>query len=606
MSGIRVSFSTTRVGLLATLLVAGVGASAQTVVFKDTFGSTTTRLPSSYVPQISGVGATSYYKFADPVGSATNRGTANSQRYLLDGYYAVVNPQNIRDTLPPPAYLDPATGLPDATLPTAAGGWWANGGLLSGDHTGDGGAVLAVNAGNTQNHMYRRLVTLTPGTTYEFSAWLYMVQAPGNTQLSLRQPDDSAPLGTSAPFPVQSTGDAALHQWVQRSWKFTTPPASCATPPVYAVAYSNLDPTGAGNDLFIDDVQLVTTADATGATAIPCSAPAQQPPTVTATPKSVTTGAGVPITIDVAAGNSSSDPTNAPLAAPHPDTSQTAVKPANGTVTWVNGQPQYTPNPGYTGTDQFSYEVCTVPMAPYNTAVCTTAIATVNVVGVNATGASGSTTPGTAVTIPVTYSSTDPANAPLGTPTTVSAPANGTVAWVNGQPVYTPNPGFTGPSDSFTYRVCVAGATPPICSADQTVTVAVAPAPVTVTASPGNGATQPGQPVTIPVTYSSSDPTNAPLGTPTTVTAPANGTVQWVNGQPVYTPNPGFQGPSDTFTYQVCTAAGVTPQVCSQPQTVSVAVAAAVAVPANATWALGLLSLGMLGFAARRMRRRQD
>ena len=33
---------------------------------------------------------------------------------------------------------------------------------------------------------------------------------------------------------------------------------------------------------------------------------------------------------------------------------------------------------------------------------------------------------------------------------------------------------------------------------------------------------------------------------------------------------------------------------------------AAVAVPANATWALGLLSLGMLGFAARRMRRRQD
>ena len=118
-------------------------------------------------------------------------------------------------------------------------------------------------------------------------------------------------------------------------------------------------------------------------------------------------------------------------------------------------------------------------------------------------------------------------------------------------------------------------------------------------------ATQPGVPVTIPVTYSSSDPT-VQLGTPTTVTPPANGTVTWINGQPQYTPNPGFNGPSDSFTYQVCTAAGVTPQVCSTPQTVTVTVTVAAPptpVPANATWALGLLGMSLLGFGARRMRR---
>ena len=582
------------------LLTCGFGVSAQTV-FVDTFGSTATRATSPHVPQLSGAGATSYYKFADPIGDATSASVANAQRVLLDGYYTVINPQNIRDPLPPPAF----TGTP-APAPTA-GSWWAAGSPGGDytkflDHTGDAGAVLAVNAGTAQNHMYRRLVTLTPGRTYVLSAWLFTVQAPGNTQLSLREPDDSAALAASQPFLVASSGDPALRKWTERSWKFTLP-ASCRQTQ-YAVAYSNLDDSTAGNDLFIDDVSLVETTDTAGAEVVPCGAVTTPLPTITTQPETVSTAAGTAITINVVANDASSDPTNAPLGAPQADTSAAAVKPANGTVTYVGGQPVYTPNPGFAGQDKFSYEVCTTATAAQPTPVCKTETVTVNVIGVTANADNASTTPGTAVSIDV--KTNDTANAPLGLPTTVTPPSNGTVTWnaATGQAQYTPAPGFQGPTDTFTYRVCTTGAVV-ACSAPAQVTVTVTPAPITVTASPANGATQPGKPVTIPVTYSSSDPTSAPLGAPTTVAAPANGTVAWVNGQPVYTPKPGFQGPSDSFTYQVCTAAGVTPQVCSSTQTVSVAVAAPTPVPANATWALGLLSLGMLGFAGRRVHRRR-
>ncbi len=588
-------------GAFAVLLACSLGASAQTV-FVDTFGSTATRASSPYVPQHSGAGAKSYYRFADPLGDANSAVVANAQRVLLDGYYTVINPQNIRDPLPPPAF----TGTP-VPAPTA-GGWWAAGSpggdyTKFRDHTGDGGAILAVNAGTTQNHMYRRLVTLTPGRTYVLSAWLFMVQPPGDTQLSLREPDDSAAIATSAEFPVAGASDPAMRKWTERSWKFTLP-ASCVQTQ-YAVAYSNLDDSTAGNDLFIDDVSLVATTDTAGAQVVPCGTVVKPLPKITTQPETVGTAAGTAIAINVLANDTSSDPTNAPLSAPHADTSANAVKPANGTVTYEGGQAVYTPVPGFVGQDKFTYEVCTTATSVQPTPVCKTETVTVNVIGVTANPDEASTKPDTAVSIDV--KANDTANAPLGVPTTVSPPSNGTVTWnaSTGQALYTPAASFRGPTDKFTYQVCTTG-TVVTCSAPAQVTVTVTPAPVTVTASPAKGATQPGKPVTIAVSYSSSDPTNAPLGAPTTVTEPANGSVTWLNGQAVYTPNAGFQGPSDSFTYRVCTAVGVTPQVCSSAQTVSVAIAAPIPVPANAAWALGLLSLGMLGFAGHRMRRRPD
>lgn len=480
-------------GVLGALLAASAGVSAQTV-FLETFGDTATRTTSPYVPQYSGAGAVSYYRYADPVGT-TDAATANNQRAILDGFYTVVNPQNVRDTLPA------ATVIP-APSNNAAGTWWAAGAPGGNyrnyrDHTGDEGAVLVVNAGNTQNHMYRRLVTLTPGRTYVLSAWLYIVQAPSTTQLSLREPDDTASLGQSASFDATTTN----HQWAQHSWKFTLP-ISC-TQTQYAVAYSNLNRATSGNDLFIDDISLVETTDTAGASTATCGNATTLPPTVTTVPDSASTPQGVPVTINVTGNDSSSDPTNAPLGAPH-----AATPPANGSVSYASGQPVYTPNLDFTGTDTFTYEVCAAASAMYPTPVCRTETVTVTVAGVTTTPDSATTAPGTPVTIDVRANDTspDPVNRPLGTPTTVAAPANGTVTWVDGQAVYTPNAGFQGPSDSFTYQVCTTG-TPPICSAPTLVTVSV-----------------------------------------TAVPAP---------------------------------------------------------VPANATWALGLLSLGVLGFAARRTRRRQ-
>ena len=66
--------------LIAALLAWNTGAAAQTV-FKDTFGNTSTRTSSPYVPQFSGAVMTSYYRYADPLG--TSAALVNSQRVLL-------------------------------------------------------------------------------------------------------------------------------------------------------------------------------------------------------------------------------------------------------------------------------------------------------------------------------------------------------------------------------------------------------------------------------------------------------------------------------------------------------------------------------------------
>lgn len=161
--------------------------------------------------------------------------------------------------------------------------------------------------------MYR-LVTLQPGKTYNFSVWLFMVQAPGSTQLSLREPDDTAALGTSQAFVVQSANDPALHKWTQRSWKFTLPIICTQTD--YAVAYSNLSPAASGNDLFFDDVELAETTDTTGAATASCATAPAVLPKVTTLPDAASTATGAAVTINVTGNDASSDPVNAALGAP--------------------------------------------------------------------------------------------------------------------------------------------------------------------------------------------------------------------------------------------------------------------------------------------------
>jgi len=227
--------------------------------------------------------------------------------------------------------------------------------------------------------------------------------------------------------------------------------------------------------------------------------------------------------------------------------------PANGTVICTNGECVYTPNGGFTGTDQFTYKVC---LAAPNATVCDEALVTVNVgtIGLTATDDVTNTQPGTPKTVPVRQNDTatgggtiDPASVAK-----TSDPANGTVTCAAGECVYTPNGGFTG-ADQFTYKVCLAAPNATVCD-EALVTVNVGTAGVTATDDVTN--TPPGTPKAVPVVQNDTATGSGTID-PASVAKtsdPANGTVTCAAGECVYTPNGGFTG-TDQFTYKVCLAA---------------------------------------------------
>lgn len=100
-------------------------------------------------------------------------------------------------------------------------------------------------------------------------------------------------------------------------------------------------------------------------------------PTITPGDYSANTVAGQAVDIQIMHRDVSSDPENAPLAALPQQPSNPAHAPSNGTVVYSGTTVTYTPNPGFVGTDTFSYEVCTVIQAPYTSQGC--AVVTVSV-----------------------------------------------------------------------------------------------------------------------------------------------------------------------------------------------------------------------------------
>ena len=123
---------------------------------------------------------------------------------------------------------------------------------------------------------------------------------------------------------------------------------------------------------------------------------------------------------------------------------------------------------------------------------------------------------------------------------------------LNGEFTYIPNPGFTGTSDSFSYRLnYINGCTSNI----ATVTI-----PIGIITTPSY-TTQ-----VICQNTSLSASLKAPLsgGTPpftySVISAPAHGTLNLTasNGTYTYTPTPGFTGPFDSFTYKITDSIGCT------------------------------------------------
>ena len=144
-------------------------------------------------------------------------------------------------------------------------------------------------------------------------------------------------------------------------------------------------------------------------------------------------------------------------------------QPANGTAAWnlLTGQAVYTPNPGWSGIDTFTYRVFDADGQQVDQKV------TIDVVP-QAEGDSGVTREGT----PITFNELDNdlGNLNPATVTVTTPPGHGTVK-VNpatGQITYTPAPGFTG-QDTYIYSVRdFAGH---LTSATDTITVYASPSP---------------------------------------------------------------------------------------------------------------------------------
>lgn len=167
---------------------------------------------------------------------------------------------------------------------------------------------------------------------------------------------------------------------------------------------------------------------------------------------SATTNQDTPVTIDVLANDS--DPDGILVAGTVVVTSLAA----NG-VTAVNpvtGEILYTPDPGWSGVDTFSYQVCD------NDGACDDAIVTVTVITTQeenlppvANNDGVVTDKDTAVIIIDLANDSDPDGTLIpGTVTVIDPPTNGTaVPNPDGTITYTPNPGFVG-TDTFVYQVC--------------------------------------------------------------------------------------------------------------------------------------------------------
>ena len=172
--------------------------------------------------------------------------------------------------------------------------------------------------------------------------------------------------------------------------------------------------------------------------------------TVTAVNDTGTTTQAVPVTIDLRANDSTSQPGYVNLNAP-----VVTTQPTNGTVSIDgSGNAVYTPNANFTGSDTFKYQVCTQTVVPQ----CAEATATVTVNGVPpAPPVINDTSYTTQVNTPITGNTGTGGQVPAGSVfQTVTPPVHGqlTIDPATGAFTYTPNNGYTG-ADTATIRVCL-------------------------------------------------------------------------------------------------------------------------------------------------------
>lgn len=230
-----------------------------------------------------------------------------------------------------------------------------------------------------------------------------------------------------------------------------------------------------------------------------------------------------------------SDPDEDPL------TFQTTLPqlPQNGAATLdAAGNFTYTPNAGFSGGDQFTYQVCD----PGSNCATATVTITVEASAVVAHDDAAETMLNTAV--PISVVANDQGDN-LAAPTLSSGPASGTAVVETNLIVYTPNQGHVG-SDSFAYAICNAAN---VCDSAQVV-VSVRDFQLTDDQfnTPKNAV--------LANNVKSNDSGESTVTTQPT-SAPANGvlTLQG-SGEFSYSPNNDFVG-EDRFSYEACNTSGM-------------------------------------------------
>jgi|GEM_PF-818488 len=227
--------------------------------------------------------------------------------------------------------------------------------------------------------------------------------------------------------------------------------------------------------------------------------------------------------------------------------------PINGTVSISGGNATYSPNDDYCGADAFTYELCA-------NGECDLAVVTVTVVcpkpDENNAPVAGNdfanVMEGSSTNIFVLPNDSDPDGDNISI-TGFTQPTNGTVTLTGSGFEYTPNAGFCGATDMFTYQICDDG-NPQLCDV-ATVSVNVTCLPPVEDNTPpvavsDNVVYDFLTPYTIDVLANDYDPDGDNFMI-TEFEQPAHGTVTQVGDNLVYTPNEGYVG-NDAFTYTIC------------------------------------------------------
>jgi hypothetical protein len=236
-------------------------------------------------------------------------------------------------------------------------------------------------------------------------------------------------------------------------------------------------------------------------------------------------------------------------------TGVTPTADTHGTVVLAAGVVTYTPDEGYTGPADFSYQVCddgTTGGAP--DPKCATGTVRVTVVPQQAPSAdSKQETTAENAGADVQLSGSDPGGAAL-TFNVVQGPRHGVLSGTPPNLTYTPTSDFVG-VDSFTYTASNGGATSP----PATVTVVVTAVNQPPTADTVHATTRQDAPLTLLdadiLQHATPGPANESDQTLTVTavdaTADTHGSVSDATGRVTYVPDPSFSGEA-SFDYTVC------------------------------------------------------